>query len=333
MRGALVSSVVVAGMLVSAAMAQDRKAPELPADPAAWINSPPLTPEALSGKGVVLFFFEEGCPRCAARWPDMLEISRKYEGKPVLFVGVNSGTPRTTIESYVQKHKITWPVVLDYNRTLETAFNTGEISLSNIFQARVIFADGTWDRGDYDELEAEAERVAKDAQWRVDPTKIPMQLQAAWLSIEFGDFATSALAVQRARKATKPELKEAGELLQGYVQGKLDEELKVATGAFEADQKWEAYKAYQQIATRFKGYPLPGEVEANLKKLGSDPMVEKESKAQRILQTVQKSLNGTTAGQKRATALAEKIRKDYPGTEAATIVEKLLQGDAAEAKP
>jgi hypothetical protein len=228
----------------------------------------------------------------------------------------------------VQKHKITWPVVLDYNRTLETAYGTGEISLSNIFQARLIFADGTWDRGDFDELEAEAERAAKGAEWKVDPEKIPMLLQAAWLSIEFGDFATSALAVQRARKAAKPEVKEAAELLQAHVQGKLDEELKVATAAFEAEQKWDAYKAYQRIATRFKGYPLPAEVETNLKKLGSDPTVDKESKAQRILQTVQKSLNGTTAGQKRATVLAEKIRKDYPGTEAATLVEKLLQGDA-----
>lgn len=333
MRQALVSSAVVWGLLASAVMAQDRTAPELPSDPSAWINSPPLTPEALAGKGVVLWFFEETCPRCAGRWPDMLELSRKYEGKPVLFVGVNSGTPRTTIESYVQKHKITWPVVLDYNRTLETAYKTGEISLSNIFQARVIFADGTWDRGDFDELEAEAERAAKGAEWKVDPEKIPTMLRAAWLSIEFGDFATSALAVQRARKAAKPETKEAAELLQGYVQGRIDEEMKVATAAFEADQKWEAYKSYQQIATRFKGYPLPDEVETHLKKLGSDPTVEKESKAQRILQTVQKSLNGTPAGQRRAAALAEKIRKDYPGTEAATVVEKLLEGDAPEAKP
>src|SRR5690349_3653751 len=45
----------------------------LPRDPAAWLNSPPLSVEALKGKGVVLWFFEEQCPRCRAKWPGMYD--------------------------------------------------------------------------------------------------------------------------------------------------------------------------------------------------------------------------------------------------------------------
>ncbi len=33
---------------------------EFPPDQASWINAPPLSADALLGKGVVLFFFEKG---------------------------------------------------------------------------------------------------------------------------------------------------------------------------------------------------------------------------------------------------------------------------------
>jgi hypothetical protein len=34
--------------------------PELPQDPANWINSPPISNKALEGKAAVLYFYEEG---------------------------------------------------------------------------------------------------------------------------------------------------------------------------------------------------------------------------------------------------------------------------------
>lgn len=33
---------------------------QLPQDPRAWINSPPVSLETMAGKGVVFYFFEEG---------------------------------------------------------------------------------------------------------------------------------------------------------------------------------------------------------------------------------------------------------------------------------
>ena len=43
----------------------------LPANPAMWLNSPPLSAESLKGKGVFLWFFEETCPSCRGKWPGM----------------------------------------------------------------------------------------------------------------------------------------------------------------------------------------------------------------------------------------------------------------------
>ena len=62
-RGSLLASVV---LLVIAADARGQAAPlgqlQLPTDPAAWINADPISLQVLAGKGVGLWFYEEGCP-------------------------------------------------------------------------------------------------------------------------------------------------------------------------------------------------------------------------------------------------------------------------------
>src|SRR4051812_37123176 len=73
---------------------------QLPGKEADWINSSPLTVENLKGKAVILWFFEEECPKCRANWPNMYKIAEKYADKPVIFVAVNSGTPRKKLEAY-----------------------------------------------------------------------------------------------------------------------------------------------------------------------------------------------------------------------------------------
>ena len=74
--------VAVSGLLL-VATARAVEVPEFPADPAQWINSGPLSASGLKGKGIVLWFFEEECPRCRARWPALIESAKKFEGQPV----------------------------------------------------------------------------------------------------------------------------------------------------------------------------------------------------------------------------------------------------------
>jgi len=45
---------------VSVAQQKDKDSIELPADPEAWLNSPPISNEVLKGKAAILYFFEEG---------------------------------------------------------------------------------------------------------------------------------------------------------------------------------------------------------------------------------------------------------------------------------
>lgn len=85
------------GMIATCTLAQSNEqnitAP-LPPEPANWINSVPLSLDSLNGKGAVIWFFEEQCPRCRAAWPDLMALAKKHENEPVAFIAVNSGTPR-----------------------------------------------------------------------------------------------------------------------------------------------------------------------------------------------------------------------------------------------
>src|SRR5688572_16136054 len=93
----------------------------LPADPRLWINSGPISFDALKGKAAVLWFYEEQCPKCREKWPELLALSKKLEGQPIIFIAVNSGNSRGEVEQYVRSNKITWPVIVDPTREFEQA--------------------------------------------------------------------------------------------------------------------------------------------------------------------------------------------------------------------
>lgn len=46
-------------------------------------------PEAMKGEVVFLNFWASWCPPCRAEMPDMVEVSKRYEGK-VTFIGINT---------------------------------------------------------------------------------------------------------------------------------------------------------------------------------------------------------------------------------------------------
>ncbi len=316
---------VVFGPWTGGLSAQERTAPDLPDDPALWINASPPPDDAFAGKGVFLWFFEETCPRCAGRWPDLMAMSKKHQGRPIVFIAVNSGTPRRTIEAYIRKHKITWPVILDPGRQLEPLFNINEISLRNIYQVRLILPDGTWTTGSFNNLDGAIERAAANAQWKVDPEQIPEELETAWRAVEFGNYSAAASAIQKGLNNAKPEIKQAAELLEQHVEEQIGEQMTSAKEDLAADRKWEAYKTFKQISTRFKGYPPSEEAADSVKTLERDSAVERELRAMRILGTAQRALNGTPAGQRKAGRLLKSIQENFPGTEAAGVAEQQLQ--------
>lgn len=324
-------SVIVAfpGLLACGRLqAQDGPSAEfrLPTDPAMWLNSMPLSAEALAGKGAVLWFYEEGCPRCRERWPGLLETAKKFEGQPVVFIAINSGNERADVAHYAREVGCNWPIIVDESRQFEKAAGLdNEVSLQNIYQCRVLTADGRLVGGNPGNMDQTAETALAGAKWRVDPAGIPAALRSAWVSIELGNPGPAAAAIKKGLSSPKADLKEGATKLNEAVQADIQKLVDEAKQADTAGNKWQAYKSYQTAATKYAGYTLPTEVPAALKELPLDEGVKKEILAQKNLETAIKLARSNSAGTRRsALQRIKKVTEDFAGTEAAEQAEKLL---------
>ncbi|SFJ37042.1 TlpA family protein disulfide reductase [Planctomicrobium piriforme] len=259
----------------------------LPADPAQWINSGPISMESLKGKSAFLWFYEEGCPNCRRKWPDLVQLSQQYQGQPIVFIAVNSGNPRQAVEQYIRGVDVPWPVIVDPLREFEKACGVNEISLENIHQVMVIDPNGRLASGDWSDLPATVDSALNGAKWNLDPKEIAQPLLPAWQSIEFGDYASAATALKKALKSSKPDVKASATKLSDYVNADMQKRLEPAAGV---DDAWLKYKTYKEVNERFAGYELPEEVTSGLKRLAVDPAVKGQIAAYRQFIQIKNSL-------------------------------------------
>jgi len=301
-------------------------APELPADPRAWVNSTPLSLEALEGKAVVFYFFEEQCPRCMEKWPPMLESAAKFQGEPVVFIGVNSGTSRQTVESYARKVKVPWPIIVDTDRSLEQAFDLPrEISLQNIYQMKVKYPDGHIESGNPAQFEQTVNEALKDAKWKIDPKTLPEQTLAAWKEVELGDYQRALPQLKRILSARNEEVKTAAQQLEAVVMEDLKKQQDAAQTAEENKDIWEAYKTYSLIANRFKGFEGSKEAAAKVKEYARHDDVKTEQTAFKKLDLAKRTgSRGDQASVTRAIALLKALIDDYPDSDAAAEAKDIL---------
>ena len=98
---------------------QPRLAPELThADPASWLNSPPLTLAGLRGRVVLVEFWTFGCVNCRRSLPWLSAMHERYRDQGLVVVGVH--TPElaherdaTNVRDAVGRLGVTYPVMLD----------------------------------------------------------------------------------------------------------------------------------------------------------------------------------------------------------------------------
>ncbi|HUT98434.1 MAG TPA: redoxin domain-containing protein [bacterium] len=94
-------------------------APQIPAyGPDRWINSEPLTMEALRGRLVLVDFWEYTCVNCLRTLPYLKEWHRRYADLGLVILGVHDpefefGRERENVERAVEELGIGWPVLLD----------------------------------------------------------------------------------------------------------------------------------------------------------------------------------------------------------------------------
>ena len=92
-----------------------------------WLNSPPLTKEGLRGKVVLFDFWTYSCINCLRAIPYVQAWSEKYKSAGLVVIGVH--TPefaferdKANVANAVMDLKLTYPIAIDSNRTIWTAF-------------------------------------------------------------------------------------------------------------------------------------------------------------------------------------------------------------------
>lgn len=325
-RAVFVFRVAVVFLFVACpAVAQDA-VPSFPRATANWLNSSPITEETLKGKGALLYFFEESCPRCQGRWPEILAAAKKLDGQPAVFIAVNSGSSSGDIAAYAHKNGIFVPVIVDPDRSFEQQCDVGTISLQNIYQLKIITAAGQMISASSSDLEGAAERALDGAHWNVDPSGIPEEMIDVWRAVEFGNFPAAVAGIRKNLRSRSSEFKDAAEKLNDHVLAELDERMTLAADAERAQQAWDAYRIYSAIQELFKGYDIPEEVGQKVKELASGDTVKTELAALKRLNSAKKALESRREGtRKRGRRLLESLVADSPDTEAATQAQQILQ--------
>jgi thiol-disulfide isomerase/thioredoxin len=107
-------------------LADEGQMPEL-SGAIAWINSPPLTREALLGKVVVIDFWTYSCINCLRALPYVQSWAQKYADSGLVVIGVHSPEfaferEESNVEQAVRDLSIHYPVANDANRVIWQAF-------------------------------------------------------------------------------------------------------------------------------------------------------------------------------------------------------------------
>jgi thiol-disulfide isomerase/thioredoxin len=316
--------------VTSTVAAQSTDATTFPSDPNQWSNSGPLTAEALRGKGAFLWFFEESCPKCRGKWPEMMATAKKFEGQPVVFIAVNSGNTRSAVQTYAREVGLNWSVIVDADRSFEKQHGIDNISLNNIYQARYITADGKARDGSWNDIEGTIKNALNGAAWKVEPKLIPAALRDAWVAIEFGNYGAAGAMVKKPLGSSKSDVKEGAQALLSVVQKEIDASAAKFQQAVDAQQTWKACEVADQMALTFRGFDLPAELVKSRKQLATDPQVKAAQVALKGLEAARRQLNSNNdAARKNATATLEKIVQDYADTQLSAQAQSLLQSAIA----
>jgi peptide-methionine (R)-S-oxide reductase len=118
---------LVAGLMAAAPLRDEGAFPGLNGG-TEWINSTPLTADALRGKVVLVDFWTFECSNCLNALPHVKALEAKYRDKGLVVVGVHSPELAeekvpANVRAAVQRLGIVYPVVIDGQYRIWNAFH------------------------------------------------------------------------------------------------------------------------------------------------------------------------------------------------------------------
>lgn len=136
-----------------------------------WFNSPPLTPESLRGKVVLVDFWTYSCINCIRTLPYVNAWAQKYRDHGLVVIGVHS--PEFAFEKdpdnvakAIKDFGISYPVAVDSNYAIWQAFNNEYWPAHYFIDAHGQIRGHHFGEGDYAGSEDTIRRLLSDAGYK-----------------------------------------------------------------------------------------------------------------------------------------------------------------------
>ncbi len=133
-----------------------------------WLNSPPLTAEALKGRVVLVDFWTYSCINCLRSLPYIRAWAEKYKDKGLVVIGVHAPEfafekdPANVRKAVADMH-ITYPVALDNDFKIWQAFNNKYWPAHYFIDAKGNIRHHHFGEGDYAQSEAVIQQLLAEA--------------------------------------------------------------------------------------------------------------------------------------------------------------------------
>ena len=129
-----------------------------------WVNSPPLTPEALRGKVVLVDFWEFTCINWIRTSPYVKAWNRDYAKLGLVVICVHApefefGKQPAIIDRGIRDHGLTYPVAIDNDFTIWNALDNDAWPAAYLFDAQGKLVKRWEGEGSYDQIESEIRRL------------------------------------------------------------------------------------------------------------------------------------------------------------------------------
>ena len=142
-----------------------------------WLNSPPLTPEALKGKVVLIDFWTYSCINCLRAIPYVRAWAEKYKDQGLVVIGVH--TPEfafernvANIRKAIASLKIGYPVAVDNDYAIWRAFDNNYWPAHYFIDAQGRIRYHHFGEGEYDRSERVIQRLLAEAGHNALPTEL-----------------------------------------------------------------------------------------------------------------------------------------------------------------
>jgi cytochrome c biogenesis protein CcmG, thiol:disulfide interchange protein DsbE len=90
-------------------------------------GAPIRIPEALKGKVVILHFWQIGCSSCKLEIPAMDVLYRKYRGKGLEILAVNTGQKKESVKIFAAELRVSYPILIDSEGTSATLYGVTDV--------------------------------------------------------------------------------------------------------------------------------------------------------------------------------------------------------------